>query len=322
MAVAVKSEAEVGKGLPALGLASASLVATAYLVIGCLAVYHGIPFLYDLGLTWWMTNVTSAINLGSFMYEGAKLLLIVLAAGGLIWLWPRVFKEQAGLRAGAAIGAALVLLGLVVAYFVTWLVCRYALAGAEPATLYWGGLGAVVVTGAIWLGFMVTTFGKQNFQARLVEIEEQGWFTLKPYKKGQGLRCRRGTMIGVLAIIGAGLWVYAWSRSLTISTQWQLDIPFDPQHYLVLMYAPMLTASVLIAILGMWFAYRLVNYPRFADFLIATDAELNKVSWSTRKRLFQDTIVVLTTVILMAVFLLLMDLLWTLVLKGIGVIHS
>jgi preprotein translocase SecE subunit len=68
------------------------------------------------------------------------------------------------------------------------------------------------------------------------------------------------------------------------------------------------TVPLLLAALSLWFAWRLVNYPVFADFLIATEAELNKVSWTTRKRLFQDTIVVLVTVLLMAGFLLIVDL--------------
>jgi preprotein translocase SecE subunit len=67
--------------------------------------------------------------------------------------------------------------------------------------------------------------------------------------------------------------------------------------------------SLLFA-LGLWFAWRLVNVPVFADFLIATEAELNKVSWTTRKRLFQDTIVVLVTVALLAVFILITDTIW------------
>lgn len=322
MAVAVKSETEVGKGMPALGLAGASLVSTAYIVVGFLLVYHGIPYLYELVLDWWMVNVTAAVRLGPFMYEGVKLLLIVAGAAGLILAWPRVFKEQPGLRAGAAVGTALVLLGLVVTYLVTWLVCRFVLTGMEGTNLYWAGVGVAAATGAIWLFFMFTTFSKPTFQTRLVELEEQGWFTLKPYKKGQGLRCRRGTMIGLLLVIGAGLWVYAWSRTLTVNTRWELDIPFDPQHFLILMYAPVLTVSVLVAILGTWFSYRLVNFPRFADFLIATDAELNKVSWSSRKKLVQDTIVVLVTVIMMAVFLLLLDLMWSKLLMWIGVLHS
>jgi preprotein translocase SecE subunit len=74
---------------------------------------------------------------------------------------------------------------------------------------------------------------------------------------------------------------------------------------------------------SMWLAWRVVNFPPFADFLIATEAELNKVSWTTRSRLIQDTIVVLATVFLMAMFLFLMDQTWRVVLswKPIGVLQ-
>jgi preprotein translocase SecE subunit len=37
---------------------------------------------------------------------------------------------------------------------------------------------------------------------------------------------------------------------------------------------------------------------------------MNKVSWSTRRQLTQDTIVVLITTILMALFLLVVDVFW------------
>ena len=50
--------------------------------------------------------------------------------------------------------------------------------------------------------------------------------------------------------------------------------------------------------------------PTFAEFLIATEAEMNKVSWSSRRRLLQDTVVVLVTTLFMAFFLLAVDLFW------------
>lgn len=81
------------------------------------------------------------------------------------------------------------------------------------------------------------------------------------------------------------------------------------------------TLPVLLLALGLWFAWRVVNVPAFADFLIATEAELNKVSWTTRRRLVQDTIVVLSTVFLMALFLLIADVVWSRVLTGIGVLQ-
>ena len=42
-----------------------------------------------------------------------------------------------------------------------------------------------------------------------------------------------------------------------------------------------------------WICYRLVNFPGFADFLIAVEAEMNKVSWPTRTELFRASMVVL-----------------------------
>ena len=83
------------------------------------------------------------------------------------------------------------------------------------------------------------------------------------------------------------------------------------------------TLPLLLLAGGIWLAWRAVNLPVFADFLIATEAEMNKVSWSTQKRLVQDTIVVLITVVMMALFLFSMDVMWKKVLswKHIGVLH-
>jgi len=83
------------------------------------------------------------------------------------------------------------------------------------------------------------------------------------------------------------------------------------------------TLPLLLLAASIWLAWRIVNLPMFADFLIATEAELNKVSWTTQKRLVQDTIVVLVTVVMMALFLFSMDVMWKKVLswKHIGVLY-
>lgn len=70
------------------------------------------------------------------------------------------------------------------------------------------------------------------------------------------------------------------------------------------------TFPVLLLLVTLWGAWRAVNVPTFGDFLIATEAEMNKVSWTTRKRLVQDTIVVLVFLALLTVFLLVIDLFW------------
>ncbi len=66
----------------------------------------------------------------------------------------------------------------------------------------------------------------------------------------------------------------------------------------------------LLLVLGLWAAYRLVNVPRFADFLIAVEAEMNKVSWPTRGELYRSSIVVLVTIFALAVVLFAFDLFW------------
>lgn len=97
----------------------------------------------------------------------------------------------------------------------------------------------------------------------------------------------------------------------------------EPEYYtLTLLPTVQYTLPALLALITLWFAWRIVNQPTFADFLIATEAELNKVSWVTRRQLYQDTIVVLVTVVLMTIFLLLADIGWSQFLKGIGVLHS
>ena len=64
--------------------------------------------------------------------------------------------------------------------------------------------------------------------------------------------------------------------------------------------------------LGMWFGYRLVNWPRFADFLIAVEAEMSKVSWPTKTELYRASMVVIFTMAFLAILLFCYDAFWQL----------
>jgi preprotein translocase subunit SecE len=64
-----------------------------------------------------------------------------------------------------------------------------------------------------------------------------------------------------------------------------------------------------------------VQYPPFVDFLIATEAEMNKVSWTSRDDLYRATTVVLTSVVIMALYLFVVDWVWSLLLQQIGVLR-
>jgi preprotein translocase subunit SecE len=52
----------------------------------------------------------------------------------------------------------------------------------------------------------------------------------------------------------------------------------------------------------------LVNKPSVADFMVAAEGEMKKVSWSSRKEIAVSTFIVITVVILMAVLLGITDL--------------
>jgi preprotein translocase subunit SecE len=77
-----------------------------------------------------------------------------------------------------------------------------------------------------------------------------------------------------------------------------------------------LSPSLLI-VLGGWASYRAVNYPRFADFLIAVEAEMNKVSWPSWPELVRASIVVIFVMFALAAVLLLFDAVWTFLFRDV-----
>jgi preprotein translocase subunit SecE len=122
------------------------------------------------------------------------------------------------------------------------------------------------------------------------------------FKPMQGWYARVYTAVGLGLITAAGVW-RIFESLLDYSPLQRFGIP----------------AAVALA-LG-WVIFRIVHFPPFAEFLIATEAEMNKVSWTSKDDLIRATTVVLTTVVLMAVFLFLVDTLWTFVLRMIGVLQ-
>jgi preprotein translocase SecE subunit len=171
----------------------------------------------------------------------------------------------------------------------------------------------IILTAALGLGLLAalgTLLFRAGFERWLVKVEDQGWFTAAAYKRTQGQRVRRGTILGILILAGSGIYTLLSHKSLDTAGNWEVSLPFTHGKTLLLLPEVRFTVPLLLALLALWLAYRVVNFPAFADFLIATEAELNKVSWTTRRRLVQDTIVVLTTMLLLTGFLFAMDSLW------------
>jgi preprotein translocase SecE subunit len=223
------------------------------------------------------------------------------------------------MRAGVFVGVAgAILIGLITRAIGESLESAF---GTDSAL----GLAITIGVGVVLLGGGASAYFRAGFDSAIVQLEEQGWFSFTPYKRNQGQRVRRGTMLAVLVLAGCGIYTMLAHGTLrTASQHWDVSVPFSGGRVLTLLPDIQFTVPVLIAASALWFAYRVVHYPVFADFLIATEAELNKVSWTTRKRLVQDTIVVLTTVFLFTVFLFVVDFAWSYILSSryIGVIQT
>ena len=126
-------------------------------------------------------------------------------------------------------------------------------------------------------------------------------FRADQYKPMQGRHARIYTAIALGVIVALGLWrLFETLNDYSLATRY--GIP-----------------TALGLVLG-WIIYRISHYPPFVEFLIATEAEMNKVSWTSREDLYRATTVVLVTVTLMAVFLFGVDWLWSTLLQLLGVL--
>ncbi|MCD6365227.1 MAG: preprotein translocase subunit SecE [Planctomycetes bacterium] len=63
----------------------------------------------------------------------------------------------------------------------------------------------------------------------------------------------------------------------------------------------------------------LVNRPKTADFLIATESEMKKVSWSSKEEIIGSTKVVIVFTFIMAVILYAVDVLFAFIFSEMGV---
>ena len=62
----------------------------------------------------------------------------------------------------------------------------------------------------------------------MVELEQAGWFTAAGYKGNQGQRVRRATVLGILALVVAGIYTMMSHNVLArTSPNWSLNMPFS-----------------------------------------------------------------------------------------------
>lgn len=264
--------------------------------------------------------------------SGALLLIVgivaVVAACLVLAKLDRDFAAP-GVRAGSFFAAASIFIS-------AWIVIAIGNAMDRPGQESVGMFVTLLVAAAFLAG-IAFVFTRKAFASWLVSVEEAGWFTNQGFKPNQGVRVRRATVLGLLVIGLSG--VYAMTTHQVFGTtraagnDWSWTIPFttvvdESTSTRTYLYVPLLSrvtvlGPIILSGLVFWFSWRLVNWPVFADFLIATEAEMNKVSWTSRKRLVADTIVVLVTVFLLTTFLFTVDIVWFKILSSpyVQVLH-
>jgi preprotein translocase SecE subunit len=325
MAVAVKNSPQTQTPWHFDHLAFDCLVGVAYVLGGLAVVFAGLPALWDL--IDWPTSPAVTVSL--------EMLALLVVACGFVWGGAKLAgpRPRPGLRAG-------VLTGILAVVVLTWITCRIGMVlegvfAKDSAA----GAGITVLIGAVLLAGLVKLFLAARFEKAMVRIEEQGWVSMTSYKRSQGQRVRRGTILGILVLAGCGIVTLLNRGTLGTVGNWWIALPFTSYTYLntdtpgviaewetyrsiwILPHVQF-TLPLLLGFLSLWLAWRVVNLPVFADFLIASEAELNKVSWTPRRRLIQDTIVVLVTVFLLTIFLYCADLLWAAVLTKMTILQA
>jgi preprotein translocase SecE subunit len=528
MTVAVKNTPEISTGSLFDRLAVSSLAGVIYILGSIAVVVKGLPAL------WWDYL---ALNQQSFPAWALLIVAMLAAAGGLVYVGGKLLgpSPPRGTRAGIFVGLIGVLLIGMITKWIGGILEGWSFDKGWFSQSV--AIGIMLAIGAVLLVLFVRLYFKPGFENFVRGCEDQGWFHAVSYKASQGLKVRRGTMLGVLIVVGSGVWSY--ERSLQSGADaWTVDIPFtgtftvrdrgdadaarekglsidwgssvrvldagdwpdfqanqvvsrekledaqanlqnavkiragdadrfqegdfinrdallvkkdafdrvqkevsernpdekiasfepklptsadvldryyvkeknaelerdyvritkatgrDKDHFkvgdvvpaskfesvvterlnkiseldeqaqklkddgqaakalpleqqardlradmptkeppremkgavqfqaLTLVPAVRFVVPLVLGALALWFSWRLVNLPSFADFLIATEAELNKVSWTPRRRLVQDTIVVLVTTLLITLFLLFADLVWSQLLTRVGVLRA
>jgi preprotein translocase SecE subunit len=356
MAVAVQSSAEA-KTSQSLGLAASSAIGAVFVLAAAALVLRGIPVLWESGVHQAITGATN-----SFISAALLILAQVGAVVGLIYVGGKLGsgKQATGIRGG-------ILFMILVAFTVFFCSRAIFLIFGRMQRGETGTFGAIllILLNAVLLGLVVQFFRTGRFTRWSVEVDRQGWLSTYNYKRSQGLKVRRLTMLGLLLIAGTGIWTLVHHDYLPKNAIVRVDgqerenrlgdwviggtemnpVAVPPLKVtenedqrkqnddararartenlgrpridggFTVLSDLAFTIPLLLVGASLWFAWRSVNYPTFADFLIATEAEINKVSWTTRKALIRDTIVVLVCLLLLTLFLFVVDVFWNFLLS-------
>jgi preprotein translocase SecE subunit len=130
------------------------------------------------------------------------------------------------------------------------------------------------------------------------------------YKKGQGYWTRLMSAIGfgMLALMGA-VWLWDLLKNARVGE-------------LQAVYVQAGAAVILLGVCG-WIGFTLIGRkPKVVDFMIATEGEMKKVNWSSRREIIGSTWVVIGLTVLIALLCFAADLVFQYFFGAIGVLEQ
>jgi preprotein translocase subunit SecE len=121
------------------------------------------------------------------------------------------------------------------------------------------------------------------------------------YKRNQGRVARQVTFAALAVIVGTGAWRLSQIVSATAAGESGGGADLGVVRFLV--------PGAMIAA-GLWLCFRIVNIPRFAEFLIAVEAEMAKVSWPSGTEVYRSSVVVIFLIFFLSALLAGFDFFW------------
>jgi len=130
------------------------------------------------------------------------------------------------------------------------------------------------------------------------------------YKKGQGYwtRLMSGICLGTLVLMGVN-WVWQLLQGVRL---WELEA----------VYVQAGAAVILLAIFGAVGYWLIGVRPRVVDFMIATEGEMKKVNWSSRREVMGSTWVVIGLMVFIAAFCFGVDRVFQLIFAAMDVLKA
>ncbi|MEZ6123975.1 MAG: preprotein translocase subunit SecE [Planctomycetaceae bacterium] len=123
------------------------------------------------------------------------------------------------------------------------------------------------------------------------------------FKPTQGKLVRQSTFIALAAVAAFGCFALSNGPLGAADQVQRLGVP------------------IVVWLVCCWVAFRVVNIPKFAEFLISVESELDKVIWPGRRQVMQSTVVVIVTMLFLGTFLAVVDVLWKLFFEFIGFVE-